>query len=193
MCEKFTGNLANIKRELRGNMHALRIRLAASQANYAHRIASLDLFLPNGAIVGGYAALPGEADPRLLLKRLEEKGYAIALPRVVAKDAPLSFHLWHDGQPLAPGAFGVPEPSPDWPAVAPRVLLVPLLAFDRRGHRLGYGGGYYDRTLAALRAKAALLAIGIAYAGQEVAALPAQPHDQRLDGILTENGFLPTD
>ncbi len=144
-----------------------------------------DLPLPPGALVGGYHAHNGEADPALLLARLVELGWAIALPRVTAKDAALDFHHVPDGEVLEPGSFGIPEPLADWPRAVPGMLLVPLLAFDRRGHRLGYGGGFYDRTLAALNVPA----IGIAYAGQEVASLPAEPHDRRLDGILTEQGF----
>ena len=87
---------------------------------------------------------------------------------------------------LAPGSFGIPEPLAHWPRAVPDMLLVPLLAFDASGHRLGYGGGYYDRTLE----KRPVPAIGIAYAGQEVSSLPAEPHDMALSAILTENGLL---
>jgi len=145
-----------------------------------------DLALPSGAVVGGYHAHFDEADPALLLARLVELGCAIAFPRVVAKDAPLEFHHVPDGAVLAPGSFGIPEPLAHWPRAVPGVLLVPLLAFDAAGHRLGYGGGFYDRTLAALKVPA----IGIAYAGQEVSSLPAEPHDMALSLILTEHGLL---
>jgi 5-formyltetrahydrofolate cyclo-ligase len=143
-----------------------------------------DLALPPGATVGGYHAHYDEADPALLLARLVELGCAVALPRVVAKDAPLEFHHVPDGAVLEPGSFGIPEPLAHWPRATPDVLLVPLLAFDRHGHRLGYGGGFYDRTLAALKVPA----IGIAYAGQEVSSLPVEAHDMALAVILTENG-----
>jgi 5-formyltetrahydrofolate cyclo-ligase len=109
----------------------------------------------------------------------------IAFPRVVRRDAALEFHIVPAGEVLAPGSFGIPEPLAHWPRVTPTLLLVPLLAFDSRGHRLGYGGGYYDRTLEALNVPA----IGIAYDGQEVASLPAEPHDRTLAAILTENGL----
>ncbi len=103
-----------------------------------------------------------EADPALLLARLVELGCAIAFPRVAAKQPPLDFHHVPDGEVLEPGAFGIHEPLAHWPRCNAHLLLVPLLAFDDRGHRLGYGGGFYDRTLAALNVPA----IGIAYAGQ---------------------------
>ncbi len=144
-----------------------------------------DLALPPGTIVGGYHAHNDEADPALLLARLVELGCAAALPRVTAKDAPLEFHHVPDGAVLEPGSFGIPEPLGHWPRATPNLLLVPLLAFDHHGHRLGYGGGFYDRTLEALK----IPAIGIAYAGQEVASLPHEPHDRTLSAILTEHGL----
>jgi 5-formyltetrahydrofolate cyclo-ligase len=154
-------------------------------AEYAEDLIA-DWALPSGVTVGGYHTHNDEADPALLLARLVELGCAVALPRVVAKDAPLEFHHVPDGAVLAPGSFGIPEPLAHWPRAVPDVLLVPLLAFDRHGHRLGYGGGFYDRTLAALKVPA----IGIAYAGQEVSSLPAEPHDMALSLILTERGLL---
>jgi 5-formyltetrahydrofolate cyclo-ligase len=143
-----------------------------------------DLPITPGMIVGGYHALPEEADPSLLLARLIELGCQAAFPRVVAKDQPLEFHHVPDGDVLEPGSFGIPEPLEHWPKARPDLLLVPLLAFDRHGHRLGYGGGFYDRTLALLKAPA----IGIAYAGQEVASLPRGPHDMALSMVVTEKG-----
>ena len=144
-----------------------------------------DLALVPGSIVGGYHALPEEADPALLLARLVETGCAIAFPRVAGKGQALEFHHVPDGEVLAPGSFGIPEPLESWPRAVPDVLLVPLLAFDAGGHRLGYGGGFYDRTLARLRVPA----IGIAYAGQEIASIPFEPHDRTLDMVLTEQGI----
>jgi 5-formyltetrahydrofolate cyclo-ligase len=136
-------------------------------------------------VVGGYHALPDEADPVLLLERLVEMGCHVAYPRVVGKGLALEFHRVPDGEVLAPGAFGIHEPLDIWPRAIPGILLVPLLAFDGRGHRLGYGGGFYDRTIALLNVPA----IGIAYAGQEVPSLPLGPHDRRLDMVLTEHGL----
>jgi 5-formyltetrahydrofolate cyclo-ligase len=138
-----------------------------------------------GMTIGGYHALPDEADPAPLLKALVAQGCHIAFPRMAAKELPLEFHLVPDGEVLRPGAFGVHEPAGDWPSVMPQLLLVPLLAFDAGGHRLGYGGGFYDRTIKTL----GVPAIGIAYAGQQTASLPAEAHDMALDGILTEQGL----
>jgi 5-formyltetrahydrofolate cyclo-ligase len=138
-----------------------------------------------GSVVGGYHALPDEADPALLLERLVELGCHIAYPRVAGKGLPLNFHRVPDGEVLAPGAFGIHEPLDTWPHAMPGMLLVPLLAFDAAGHRLGYGGGFYDRTLALLNVPA----IGIAYAGQEVSSIPHSVHDRTLDMVLTEQGI----
>jgi len=149
----------------------------------AHHAESLGV--AKGTVVGGYHALPDEADPALLLERLVELGCHIAFPRVAGKGQPLEFHRVPDGEVLAPGVFGIHEPMDIWPRATPQLLLVPLLAFDLVGHRLGYGGGFYDRTIALLKVPA----IGIAYAGQEVPALPADDHDMVLNGVLTENGL----
>ena len=143
-----------------------------------------ELGLAPGIVVGGYHAHRDEADPALLLARLVEIGASIAFPRVI-KDRPLEFHHVPDGEVLAPGSFGIPEPLAHWPRAVPQVLLVPLLAFDAHGHRLGTGGGFYDRTLAALRVPA----IGIAYAGQETESIPHEAHDRTLDMVLTEQGI----
>lgn len=162
-------------------------RRTLARGNFAQEIAQYaeTLQIPKGAIVGGYHALPDEADPALLLERLVELGCHIAYPRVAGKGAALEFHRVPDGEVLAPGAFGIHEPLDSWPRVVPTHLLVPLLAFDARGHRLGMGGGFYDRTLERLTVPA----IGIAYAGQEISSIPAEPHDRTLDAILTEQGF----
>ena len=143
------------------------------------------LQIPKGAIVGGYHALPDEADPALLLERLVELGCHIAYPRVAGKSLPLEFHRVPDGEVLAPGVFGIHEPLDIWPRAVPNILLVPLLAFDSSGYRLGYGGGFYDRSLALLQVPA----IGIAYARQEISSIPSEPHDRTLDMVLTEQGI----
>lgn len=162
-------------------------RLTLARTDFSAQIArhAEMLQIPKGAIVGGYHALPDEADPALLLARLVELGCHIAYPRVVGKGLPLEFHRVPDGEVLAPGAFGIHEPLDIWPRVVPTVLLVPLLAFDASGQRLGYGGGFYDRTLALLKVPA----IGVAYAGQETASFPGEPHDRTLDMVLTEQGI----
>jgi 5-formyltetrahydrofolate cyclo-ligase len=173
------------KQELRAAAREKRLSLkrgdfAAALARHAE-----SLEFAKGTIVGGYHALPDEADPALLLERLVELGCHIAYPRVAGRGLPLEFHRVPDGEVLAPGAFGIHEPLDTWPRVVPQVLLVPLLAFDSKGHRLGYGGGFYDRTIALLKVPA----IGIAYAGQETSELPAEDHDTRLNAVLTEKGL----
>jgi 5-formyltetrahydrofolate cyclo-ligase len=178
MLSKTKSDLRTVAREKRRGLK--RPDFAAALARHADALA-----IPKGAIVGGYHALPDEADPALLLERLVELGCHIAYPRVAGKGLPLDFHRVPDGEVLAPGAFGIHEPLDIWPRATPDVLLVPLLAFDASGHRLGYGGGFYDRSLALLNVPA----IGIAYAGQEVASLPHMAHDWRLHAVLTERGL----
>jgi 5-formyltetrahydrofolate cyclo-ligase len=114
------------------------------------------------------------------------------LPATPPRDrpGPLVFRLWRAGEPLARSPFGVPEPGPDAPAVDPDLVLVPLLAFDRAGRRLGYGQGHYDRTLAALRARRRVLAIGLAFAAQEAERVPTDDRDALLDGIVTEMAYI---
>lgn len=162
-------------------------RRALAYAGFSSAIAdhAQDIPVTKGMIVGGYHALPEEADPAALLARLAELGCYIAFPRVAAKHLPLEFHRVPDGEMLAPGSYGIAEPLEHWPCATPGLLLVPLLAFDPAGHRLGYGGGFYDRTLERLNVPA----IGIGYAGQEVASLPHEAHDRTLDMILTEQGL----
>jgi 5-formyltetrahydrofolate cyclo-ligase len=173
------------KSELRRIARARRKALARDGFALAISPCAEDLGLAPGTVVGGYHAHKAEADPSLLLARLVELGCAVAFPRVKHRQAPLEFHHVPDGEVLEPGSFGIPEPLAHWPRAAPSVLLVPLLAFDSRGHRLGSGHGYYDRTLAVLKARA----IGIAYAGQQMESIPQEPHDRTLDMVLTEEGL----
>jgi 5-formyltetrahydrofolate cyclo-ligase len=175
------------KSELREDARARRAELARACPDFAGQIASYtdDLPISPRATVSFYWPMGDEADPRPLAARLARRGHALALPVVAKKDAPLVFRLWREGDPLAVHKFGMHEPADGAPLVTPDVLLVPLLAFDARGHRLGYGGGFYDRTLAALDAK---LAIGVAYAGQETDALPIHGRDHPLDMVVTEKG-----
>jgi 5-formyltetrahydrofolate cyclo-ligase len=121
-----------------------------------------------------------------LFDKLVADGWTTALPVVIAKNTPLVFRLWAPGDALVLGRWNIQIPPESAPEVLPDVLLVPLLAFDRKGFRLGYGGGFYDRTLEKLRALKKVTAIGIAYAGQEVDAVPHEDFDQRLDWIMTE-------
>jgi 5-formyltetrahydrofolate cyclo-ligase len=120
------------------------------------------------------------------MRELQGAGHQIALPVVLEANQPLVFRAWSPGDDLEPAAFNTQIPSADKPELTPGVVLAPLLAFDRRGYRLGYGGGFYDRTLDILRNCGEVLAIGLAYAGQEVPAVPHDPNDKRLDWIVTE-------
>jgi len=141
---------------------------------------------PPGALVGGFWPMGSEIDPRPLLEALHARGHRISLPVTPPRGQPLSFRRWLPGTLMARGPMGTQHPAKG-DAVTPDWLIVPLLAFDRSGARLGYGGGYYDRTLALLRdAKA----IGVAYAAQEIAQVPTGPHDVRLPAIATEQGLI---
>ena len=140
-----------------------------------------------GAVVAGVWPLPGEIDLRPLLTALAAQGHPVLLPRTLRRGEPLEFRLWTPGAPLEAGSFGTLHPQGGLPAPPPDVILVPLLAFDRRGGRLGYGAGFYDRTLR-LYPRAA--AIGFAFAAQEVDAVPMEAHDVRLPAIATERGII---
>ena len=144
--------------------------------------------LPPGAVVSGYWAIGDEADPEPLERELRRRGHPIVLPRVAGRNLPLDFHLWESGAELVRGGFGLSQPAPDWPKLAPDVLIVPLLAFDGEGYRVGYGAGFYDRTIRGLREQKPVLAAGFAFAAQEFTVLPHFDHDERLDWIVTENG-----
>jgi 5-formyltetrahydrofolate cyclo-ligase len=178
------------KSELRIAARLRRAALFAGQADHARLIAGLadGLAVPAAAAVASYWPVRDEADPRPLAAALAARGHPILLPRVAGPDQPLQFRLWRDGDPLRRSAAGICEPLADAPEQAPEAVLVPLLGFDSAGFRLGYGGGYYDRSLAALRARGPVVAIGIAFAGQEVEALPREPHDEALDAVVTERG-----
>jgi len=145
------------------------------------------LDLPGPAIISGYYPVGQELDVRPLLNRLIQEGYTIGLP-VTRKDQPLIFRAWTPETRMARGALGIPRPPDDAPEVTPVVLLVPLAAFDQRGYRVGYGGGFYDRTLAKLRAAGPVTAVGVAFAEQQIERVPAEPHDERLDWMLTPDG-----
>ena len=178
------------KSDLRIEAIARRGELARAVPDFAERIARFagELALPGGAIVSAYWPMGDEADPRLLMAALAARGRTLALPRLAAKATPLKFGRWQAGDALVAHSFGMQEPSKTAEEMTPQVLLVPLLAFDAEGYRLGYGGGFYDRTLAALNAKAKPVAVGVAYAGQEVRELPHGTYDYPLDRIVTESG-----
>jgi 5-formyltetrahydrofolate cyclo-ligase len=139
-----------------------------------------------GAVVAGYSPIRSEIDPAPLMRRLAASGARLALPVITARGQALRFRVWHPGDRLLPGPLGILEPSPAAADVHPDIVLVPLAAFDRTGHRIGYGAGHYDRTLAQLHKSKGFAAIGLAFSGQEVAVVPALQHDVALDYVLTE-------
>jgi 5-formyltetrahydrofolate cyclo-ligase len=141
---------------------------------------------PVGATVSGYWPISDELDIRPLLAALHEDCHPIVLPVTPKRGNPLTFRLWHPGDVLAPERFGTFRPLGE--ERVPDFLLVPLLAFDRRGHRIGYGAGFYDRTLAGLSGR---FALGVAFAAQEVDEVPAGPTDIRLNAIATETDLIP--
>jgi 5-formyltetrahydrofolate cyclo-ligase len=142
--------------------------------------------VPDGVAVSGFWPIGSEIDVRPLLLALAARGHVIGLPVVAGRDQPLVFRSWREGDAMGEGPHGIREPLESAAEVTPGVLLVPLLAFDRAGYRLGYGGGYYDRSLGELRGGGRAIAIGVAWAAQEVPAVPHDRHDQPLDWMLTE-------
>src|SRR6516164_1120472 len=151
------------------------MRKAAAEAIAAR---AFPLAVASGAIVSGFMPL---------MRKLADAGARLALPAVAGRGKPLIMRSWQWGEPLVPGVWGIREPGPAAATVEPDIVLVPLLAFDRRGHRIGYGAGYYDLTIAQLRASKQIAAIGIAFAAQEVETVPTTAFDAQLNLVLTEN------
>jgi 5-formyltetrahydrofolate cyclo-ligase len=184
---------AAIKAELRSQALARREALPAAERQQAAEAVAARPFpvaVAPGAIVAGFMPMKSEINPLPLMRKLAAAGACLALPVVGGRGKPLIMRAWGFGEPLAAGVWGIREPKPSAAVVAPDILLVPLLAFDRAGHRIGYGAGYYDLTIAALRARQAVVAIGLAFAAQEIAAIPATPHDAPLDLVLTEREVI---
>jgi 5-formyltetrahydrofolate cyclo-ligase len=161
-------------------------RVAAAQA-LARR--GLPVELAPGAVVAGYSPIRSELDPTPLMQKLAAGGARLALPVITARGQSLRFRVWHPGDRLLPGPLGILEPSPAAAEIVPEIVLVPLAAFDRTGHRIGYGAGHYDRTLAQLHKAKGFAAIGLAFAAQQVEAVPALQHDVPLDYVLTESNL----
>ena len=184
------------KAALRRRLRARRRRLADEFPEAARRAAALfpmDLLTTAAGsrppVVAAYRAMAPEIDPAPLLARVKAIGAVVVLPAVRERGAVLCFQDAGDPAELVPDAAGILAPPLDAPRRRPDLIIAPLLAFDRYGGRLGQGGGYYDRTLRALREAGPVRVVGIAYAGQEIAAVPMGPLDERLDAILTENGY----
>jgi 5-formyltetrahydrofolate cyclo-ligase len=143
-----------------------------------------------GVIVSGFSPMKSEINPVPLMRRLAERGAQLALPVVVGRGQPLIMRAWSFGEKLGAGVWGIREPKADAAEVLPDILIVPLAAFDRTGHRIGYGAGYFDMTLHRLRGIKPIVAVGLAFAAQEIPAVPATPRDARLDLVLTERDVI---
>jgi len=181
------------KAELRREAVARRDALpAATRAAAAEVIAArpLPLAIAPGTVVSGFMPMKNEFDCQPMMRKLAGQGAQLALPVIVGRGRPLIMRAWAFGEPLVTGVWGIREPPQQARAIDPDIVLVPLIAFDRAGHRLGFGGGYYDLTLAQLRARKTITAIGMAFATLEVAKIPATDRDARLDLVLTEREVI---
>jgi 5-formyltetrahydrofolate cyclo-ligase len=178
--------LSRLKADLRRDLRRRRAGLPDSvRTGAAAALADcLPGLIPSAAKVAGYWPMGSEIDPRPAMQALADRGHLLGLPMVVAGEEPLEFAAWAAGDPLYPGEFGW-QPFADAPDFGPDVLLVPLVGFDADGYRLGQGGGFYDRTLAA---RPDVLAIGVAFECQKLAEAPRGPHDMPLDLVVTEAG-----
>jgi 5-formyltetrahydrofolate cyclo-ligase len=177
------------KADLRAAALAKRDALSDKQRAAAAKAVArqgLPIEITQGSIVSGYSPIRSEIDPIPLMRTLAAQGARLALPAVMARGKSLAFRAWSPDDRLMLGPLGILEPSPAAAEIIPDIMLVPLAAFDRSGHRIGYGAGHYDYTLAHLRKMKAITAIGLAFAAQEIEAIPALQHDVALDYVLTE-------
>lgn len=166
-------------------------RAAASLAVRDRLIAWLPAArLARGAVIAAYWPIRDELDPRPLAQALAERGHGLALPVSVARGTALAFRTWKLGDPLVADIMRIEAPISSAPEAVPSLVLVPMLAFDRGCRRLGYGAGFYDRTLATLRAGGTVIAVGLAFGAQEVARVPVAEDDAPLDAVVTEDGLV---
>ena len=186
-------SLIEAKRKLRDQAKARRADLRQDAGAAAQRQCALfvetfeaELARSPAPAVSGYWPMGDEFDVRPLMIRLSERGHVCALPIVVARGEALVFRRWRPGDRLAEAGFGTHEPGAEAAEAVPDIVLVPLLAFDGAGRRLGYGGGFYDRTLGALRAARPIIAVGVGYQAQRVDEVPSGDGDEKLDWIVTE-------
>ena len=186
-------SIDDLKKAIRRDAVARRDGLpAVDRAKAAETIAArpFPIAIKPGMVVSGFSSLKSEINPVPLMRKLADQGAQLALPVVAGKGKPLIMRAWSFGEPLDSGVWGIREPKADAPEVAPDILIVPLLAFDRTGNRIGYGAGYYDMTIAKLRAMKPTVAIGFAFSAQEIAEVPVTPRDARLDLVLTEREII---
>ena len=178
---------------LRAAALALRDALPGEQrAAAAEAIAAREfpVALKPGAIVSGFMPLKSEINPLPLLRKLADAGALLALPAIAGRGKPLIMRAYKFGDEFTRGQWGIREPKPEAAEVAPDILIVPLAAFDRAGHRIGYGAGYYDMTIKALRARKPVIAIGLSFAAQEIPQVPVTERDEPLDLVLTEREVI---
>ncbi len=181
------------KNQLRTAAIAQRGALSAAEREAAAQgiaACALPLEPPHGLCVAGFSAIRGEIDVKPLMQAFASRGAVLALPVLAGESRPLIFRRWTADTQLVRGPFGIFEPSSEAEEIEPDIVLVPLAAFDRAGHRIGYGGGYYDRTLERLRKSKKITAIGIGFSVQEIAHVPSSDHDVRLDIMLTEKEVI---
>jgi 5-formyltetrahydrofolate cyclo-ligase len=181
---------ADPKAVLRRDALARRVKIdPAVRAAFSRRFAEEGLRLARlwrPGIVSAFHPLRDEPDTLLLLPALAEEGFSTALPVIVGRGSSLIFRRWRSGEPTREASMSIREPLEEAPVVDPDLLFVPLACFDRRGHRIGYGAGFYDLTLARLRSTKPVRAAGVAYGVCEIAAVPYESHDQTLDAVVTE-------
>ena len=187
--DPITAAKAVLRRDMIARREALPVmdRVAAAETI---AVRGLPVAVLAGSVVSGYSPLKSEISPVPLMRKIADAGAKLALPVVVKRGLPLTMRAWVFGEALGSGQWGIREPKAEAPEVFPDFLIVPLAAFDRAGYRLGYGAGYYDMTIARLRAMKPIVAMGIAFAAQEVKDIPKTPRDEKLDFILTDREVI---
>ncbi|HET9685945.1 MAG TPA: 5-formyltetrahydrofolate cyclo-ligase [Pseudolabrys sp.] len=180
---------ARIRQEALASRDALppAVRAAAAESIAAR---PFPIRIEPGVVVSGFSPMKSEINPVPLMRKLADDGAQLALPVIAGRGKPLIMRAWNFGDPLVSGQWGIREPAGEAPEVTPDILLVPLAAFDRTGHRIGYGAGYFDMTINALRGKKPVTAVGIAFAVQEISSVPTTERDARLDLVLTEREII---
>ncbi|HEX5508340.1 MAG TPA: 5-formyltetrahydrofolate cyclo-ligase [Pseudolabrys sp.] len=178
---------------LRTEALARRDALSAEQRTAAAETIAARAFpvaVPGGAIVSGFMPMKTEINPLPLMRKLADAGAKLALPAIAGRGKPLAMRAYAFGDEFARGQWGIREPKPDRPEVFPDIMIVPLACFDRKGHRIGYGAGYYDMTIHRMRSMKKILAVGFAFAVQEIPSVPATERDEQLDLVLTEREVI---
>jgi 5-formyltetrahydrofolate cyclo-ligase len=180
----------SLRQTLRHEIHEFQTLHGAAADKAILRLFFETQHLMPQSVVGGYIALKGEVSGRDIFTRLNKQGHITSLPVVIERDAPMIFRAYRPGEPTRRGMLGQQEPLPHADEVMPDLLVIPMLGFTRQGYRLGYGSGFYDRTLPNLRAIKSVKTVGLAYSIQELPEFPVEPHDVPLDIIITEKEVI---